>query len=504
MSQDPNEDDNTVNEEYRKLYDEFVNALRDRNAGRDNSSWFSEDDLVDIFDYAGDIGKDYVRAEALLWGARVFPDSEILRERRGVFYSDVLTDEDVAQFTSDNGGAHTFLSALLDLRSRGLDGDAARKELEKLIRQYNNLDDEESIQFVNLAADTENLEWLMENLEALKRRVRFRDTLLYEIGMEATHRNYSEYALRVFAELVEMSPYNVTFWCAQARAQYEAGLLIQARESVDMALAISPDNIEATRVNARLLAASLLPGFREELGMLNNRYADDMEIAEAYAEAIYRTSSANAPEYEFSVAELKHLLDSFPQSSEITANYIALAPISASAALLDEMWKQSDPRSRRREWREWAAAFLKNGAVDGALALCSAVVRNLNGLADIRFEIEMKASLCLLTKRWTEVEETAELFQNLVGGLSPQVSVALLYAQMRLHKYSKAQATARMLKSPRFSTFARICSDTYSPLLSALSVKGCNWLSEQFDTDFFTRNPKKADKFDPLKLFGGN
>ena len=117
--------------ERQELLDRFRKALANPDGG-EASQWFDEDDLLDVFDYAGDIGNDYLRAEALLWGARYFPDSQRLKERRGVFYSDVLSDSDVEAFTADNGEVTTLLTELLSLRARPLTGEQVREQLIEL------------------------------------------------------------------------------------------------------------------------------------------------------------------------------------------------------------------------------------------------------------------------------------------------------------------------------------------------------------------------------------
>ena len=61
-------------DQHIKMLSRFIAAL----AKGGDDCWFDEDELVQIFDYAGDTGNDYVRAEVLMWGARYFPDSKIL------------------------------------------------------------------------------------------------------------------------------------------------------------------------------------------------------------------------------------------------------------------------------------------------------------------------------------------------------------------------------------------------------------------------------------------
>lgn len=53
--------------------------------------YYSEDELIDIFDNSGDAGDDYLRTEALLLGARLYPDSQALLERRAIFTADSPT-----------------------------------------------------------------------------------------------------------------------------------------------------------------------------------------------------------------------------------------------------------------------------------------------------------------------------------------------------------------------------------------------------------------------------
>ncbi len=81
--------------------DELCRRFRSDLAQPESQRFYSEDDLIDIFDYAGDIADDYLRMEALLLGSRLYPDSLELRERRAIFYL-YLDQNAFKSFLDDN------------------------------------------------------------------------------------------------------------------------------------------------------------------------------------------------------------------------------------------------------------------------------------------------------------------------------------------------------------------------------------------------------------------
>ena len=60
-------------DERRELYDKFRAGLK---GGDETSSFYDEDDLIDIYDQAADLEDEYVKIEVLLAGSRLYPDSE--------------------------------------------------------------------------------------------------------------------------------------------------------------------------------------------------------------------------------------------------------------------------------------------------------------------------------------------------------------------------------------------------------------------------------------------
>ena len=67
--------------ERAELLERFTNDLPKSFSER----YYSEEDLLEVFDTAGDMNNDYVQLEALMLGARLYPDSVALTERRAIF-----------------------------------------------------------------------------------------------------------------------------------------------------------------------------------------------------------------------------------------------------------------------------------------------------------------------------------------------------------------------------------------------------------------------------------
>ncbi|MDE7393776.1 MAG: hypothetical protein K2M80_04815, partial [Muribaculaceae bacterium] len=71
-----------------QLYNQFINEIKKSSP----SIYYDEDDLIDIFDTAGDLCDTPTQLEVLLLGYKLFPESEDLLKRRAAFILD--TNED--------------------------------------------------------------------------------------------------------------------------------------------------------------------------------------------------------------------------------------------------------------------------------------------------------------------------------------------------------------------------------------------------------------------------
>ena len=502
MSQNDGGDNYSYDSERQRLLYEFAAALKARHKNPGSEPWFSEVDLVEIFDYAGDIGNDYLRAEVLMWGARTFPDSQQLLERRGVFYSDVLTDNDVEAFTSTNPDTVTFLTSVLKLRALNLGREGTLDELIRLLDKYDSLNDEETIQLVNLAADTGNLDWLMENLDMLREKAQFVPALLYEIGAESVERGKAAYGEKVFTELVEKEPYNADFWTSLGFAQIQLGNFGGATESADMAIAIDPSFIDAIQLKAQLLAKQSAPDPLSQLKEMTLTYPDNTSIAHSYLErmcADIRNFNDIPAEI---ISEAGRLLEKFPGDNTIINYYVALTPCELTVDYLDRKWKEWTPESGLQQWRDWAEFYLENRLYNGCLAVVRDILRNSDETDVILTpEREAETVICLMLRRWEETDQSAETFIATYNAPSQVVAIAQIYARMHLHRYSKAYQTFQLMEYCNRHHYFVTKQRSRLPILDPLIDMGVTLFLRNFSWSYFTRNPKKADKFDPLGLF---
>ena len=101
-----------------ELYERFKASLKRPVADR----YFDEDELVEIYDYAGDLSDDYVQLEVLFCGARLYPASASLAERRALMYLDTSVDDSdeptpaAGSFLNDNPELQTPLFEIARLQ----------------------------------------------------------------------------------------------------------------------------------------------------------------------------------------------------------------------------------------------------------------------------------------------------------------------------------------------------------------------------------------------------
>ncbi len=209
--------------------------------------YYSEDELIAIFDSAGDYYDDYLRTEALLLGARLYPDSHALMARRAIFYS----DRDMGLFRSfmdDNPELDTPLTEIMRLSDTYPDRDKAIARVAEFLDTHRLAEDEEVIQFVRIVHAIGLDRWLVDNLGRIRSKVSYLPTLLYEVAVTAEESPILDtIAIGLLEELTEMEAYAPEYWTLLAMAYLRHDRHDDARTAIDYALAIDPDNVEALK-----------------------------------------------------------------------------------------------------------------------------------------------------------------------------------------------------------------------------------------------------------------
>ncbi|MCM1067649.1 MAG: hypothetical protein NC418_08780 [Muribaculaceae bacterium] len=257
-----------------ELYQRFRKALSMPVADR----YFDEDELVEIYDYAGDLSDDYVQMEVLFCGARLYPESTALSERRALLYLDTSIDDSdkpspaAGEYLDDNADTVSpiFDIARLEIH-RPDDPEAA---LEFLLNQYESFGDEEIIRFLDLAFDLDCYKWVVANLDRLRSKVRYQPVLVYELMQEADEMLDNELMAQLAEELIESEPFAVNYWVTLFRAQARGEREEEAKSTFDYARALGADDTDALLVLVEAVcnfapylyneAYEILEGLKEE------------------------------------------------------------------------------------------------------------------------------------------------------------------------------------------------------------------------------------------------
>lgn len=260
-----------------KLHERFREELRKPLKER----YFSEDDLINVFDTAGDYNDDYFRYEALLMGARLYPESIPLLERRAIHYLD-NDSEMFVRFMEDYADVSSPMMSLLRLNLlAGHPYDGIVENVETFLSSFSFKEDEEVIQFVQTLHSLGLDRWLVENLERLKTLVPYLPSLLYEYGFLADESDaLAEVAVSVLEQLTELEPYTADYWTLLAVAYSRDGRADDAVSAIEYALAIDPDNAHALKAKMHLSNIISDPkAFAETVRHLQSVVPDDQETA---------------------------------------------------------------------------------------------------------------------------------------------------------------------------------------------------------------------------------
>lgn len=240
MSNEPQEKDSR-----HALYDRFVLDL-----DSSNGQFYDEDDLVEIYDYAGDIGDRRVALEVLIVGARLYPSSVPLAERKAIFY--MTYDEEGARKAIDALPSDNVIGRLLKLRLDPIDKAEATTVLDSIISTAVSLTDEEILQLTDTVADLNLDKWLSDNKSRIAALTDYPQTLYYEMMQMSLEASAPDDALATLEELTMMEPFSIDFWLAEAQVY-----AVQKRDpakalaALDYALAIDPENAGALMLKAQ-------------------------------------------------------------------------------------------------------------------------------------------------------------------------------------------------------------------------------------------------------------
>lgn len=336
--------------------------------------YFDEDDLIEIFDYAGDLNDDYLRMEALMCAARYFPDSEELNVRRGIFYSQYSNDT-LKKFVEDTPSNGNFIIELLKVRNSV---DCSKEELinnlDNLVDSQIRLTDEEVIQLLDTASSLNLYKvWLKPNYDKIREKAEYKNVFIYEAAAISDLNQDYQTSAKMFEELTEIEPFNSYYWVQLAKEYNLINDTDKALSAVDYALAIKPNFTEALLLKAKIkydldcpleeIADTLLLTIKNSeediptLKFLSSIYAEHGDLAKASA-MLKQALKYSTP----------------AEQCEIIPELMLYLP-EDTPALLDRYFQLNEDNSQLM-WQSWAQNLGNQGYTAQALAVIECYERN--------------------------------------------------------------------------------------------------------------------------------
>lgn len=446
-----NQDTNPREELYNRFRESLSHPVGDR--------FFDEDELVDIYDYAGDMDDDYVQLEVLLCGARLYPDSHVLAERKALLYLDT-TDEATeertlaaSKFLQDNPEASSILFDIARLEVAPPEN--GEEALEFIFNQYNRFDDEEIIRFVRLALDLDCYQWLVDHIDELKEKVDFLPSLYYEVAREADDTNDNETLVKLSDALIELEPFASQYWMMLLRGQARLGKKEEATQTFEYALALAGDGSQALLALTEICynyAEYLLPQMVEPLKLLVEANPDEFRYVDAFCAVnsklqnipvILETLRDFGQRHPENAIVVHHLLNyAVDDAPEYMARYFSIRGIDGFSEMMpDDVIIELAGRGNARELKAYIDKLKEYAPTE--------YLRRLNIILEFYYHCRMFAKVVEL------VEENREAFEEFLEEPVQGATVAYIYAFSLLKLKRHAEAVE----------FAKSCSEKFEEFM---------------------------------------
>lgn len=276
----------------RDLYERFRKGVCENN----NSEFYDEDELLDIYDFAQDEADEMVQLYVLLTGARLFPDSDFLDERKAFFLSSV-SDEAARDMMGRKGRKDSALWGVLKLSLDTYPDGNPEEGLADLLSTDHTFSCEAVIRLIDTLHDLNRDDLIAENLHIIKEKAE-NPTLLYYEAAEALYRNdkYAQKALELADELTQLEPFNPENWVLLAKIEFALQHASECVSAAEYAMALDPANPRARLVKGfgQVLDDGSLQNGIDELKSLLKDDPDNALAVKALAEAYSRNGKKKA------------------------------------------------------------------------------------------------------------------------------------------------------------------------------------------------------------------
>lgn len=345
----------------RELYERFLAGVRDNN----NSEFYEEDELLDIYDYAQDEGDEMVQLYVLMAGARLYPDSDFLDERKAFFLSAINSNAARNMF-GRKGRKDSALWGVLKLSLDTYPDGNPEEGLTDLLAADHRFSCEAVIRLIDMLHDLNRDDLIADNLHILREKAETPSLLYYEAA-EALHNNeqYTAKARELADELTQQEPFNPDNWVLLAKIELALQHPSECVVAADYALAIDPKNPRALLIKGiGLIAAE--ETVDEGILILRNVIASSPEnsfAAKALAEAYARQGKTAA-----ALEVYSSFMENNTGGPYMILDIMKLHPEDPDRYLHLYAMAEGD---NERKWLEVAAQLVNDGEVDEAVRMLS-------------------------------------------------------------------------------------------------------------------------------------
>ena len=307
-------------DDIKRLHASFIEAMESNR----NYTSFSEDDLIDIFDYACNISDEYIITEVIIAGERCFPESKELLKRKALMYHRLGQDDAciavINQFLPDS-----FLNLIIEAKKEQSISSWLPLFKEHLCRiKSGTIEDGDIIFTVDFFDSLNHIDILTSCANELSRISEYPSTIFNELFHLLWEKGYYKEASEFGRKLTEIEPFNALAWTELADLyNVNLGSIEEALECADFALAIDPNHVGALMVASSALYESKPEKSREIV-------AEIMKIA------------PNDPMSYYSRAILNINDGNVDQGVNDIIKAISLNPISGRNELLELLFKAID------------------------------------------------------------------------------------------------------------------------------------------------------------------
>lgn len=424
--------------EMRRLYERFVRSVADQS----DLSIYSEDDLVDIYDYTRSIPDDYAAMEVLIAGSRMYPTSEDLAKRKVLFFHDFEQDRAVAESAS-HLPSDSLVRAISQFKSSPpMSKGEAKERLLKAITKMpkHSIDDGDVYFIIETLDDFGFLDMVSDASAVIREYCAYPTTLDQELYKIYSDKGNAKRAIAHCQALTESEPFEANWWELLANAytnlkdDKEAAL-----EAIEYALALDPESRDGRLLKATLVAADN-PEQSKELCKAVLRKAPDYRPALfLYAYLQFITNNGD---------EAKDLLRRYAiaEDESIDKNFFEMLFENVDGAMPEDFLDMLRGYVNQLELPDvylWALQLSDSGQISGAATVLEAARRTVDFMASTPM-VRLLAEAYYRTGRYADVVELAESMPE--TDAAEDLLLTLYYALSR-RKIGQADGLQELLEA---------------------------------------------------------